>query len=240
MQYQRGTDVWRMESMPLSFDQPGESARSVDRAGATEGPLLDGQAGRGSDLAELLDAAAAGDEDAWRVLVDLYARRVFALCRSRCGRSDVAEEITQSVFATIATKLTTGQYAERGRFESWLFRVAMNRVRDEMRRAKRHAEPIDPDVLGRAPLRDESGHAASEADLPLQLSALRDAMNQLSEADREVVELRHHAGLSFRQIADLLAEPLGTLLARHHRALKKLRDIMTTANPSLELEGAGE
>lgn len=234
-----------MESMTLGADQSGGLGRDGAAAGLPEG-IGAPAAAPDAELAGLLDAAAAGDEDAWRVLVDLYARRVFALCRSRCGRSDVAEEITQSVFATVATKLTTGQYTERGRFESWLFRVAMNRVRDEMRRTRRHAEPMDPDVLGRSALRADFGatgeeaESARRADLPVQLSALREAMEQLSDADREVVELRHHAGLSFRQIAELLAEPLGTLLARHHRALKKLKDAMTAANPSLELEGAGE
>lgn len=51
---------------------------------------------------------------------------------------------------------------------------------------------------------------------------LKRAMD-LSEADREIVELRHHGGLSFKQIADVLGEPMGTLLARHHRALKSSR-----------------
>ena len=45
-------------------------------------------------------------------------------------------------------------------------------------------------------------------------------MARLHDADREVIELRHHGGLSFKQIAELLDEPLGTLLARHHRALR--------------------
>ena len=55
---------------------------------------------------------------------------------------------------------------------------------------------------------------------------LKRAMETLSDADREIVELRHHGGLSFKQIADVLGEPMGTLLARHHRALKKLKEMM--------------
>jgi len=72
---------------------------------------------------------------------------VFAMARSRVRDDDMAEEITQSVFATIATKLTRDGYDERGRFESWLFRITMNRVRDEFRRLKRHAATTDPCVL---------------------------------------------------------------------------------------------
>lgn len=174
------------------------------------------------ELTALIRAAGDGDERAWARLIDLYARRVFALARSRRLSAEMAEEITQSVFATIATKLTAGDYTEQGRFEAWLFRVAMNRVRDELRRQKRQAAPMDASAfaLDAAP-ETPAGRAGAE-----DLDRLRAAMDRLSDADREIVELRHHAQLSFKQIADLLGEPMGTLLARHHRALKKLRDII--------------
>ncbi|MDX2114662.1 MAG: sigma-70 family RNA polymerase sigma factor [Planctomycetota bacterium] len=173
-------------------------------------------------LAELLAHAARGDERAWEGIVKLYARRVYAMARSRCRRDDLAEEITQSVFATIATKLGSGGYAEQGRFEAWLFRITMNRVRDEARRLSRHALPTDPEVLGStAAAPDEPPHADEQ-----DVQTLRLALGSLSEPDREVVELRHHGGLSFRQIADALGEPMGTVLARHHRALRKLKEIL--------------
>lgn len=173
----------------------------------------------------MLLAAGGGEESAWCQLIDLYARRVFALIRSRVSSPELAEEITQSVFVTVATKLGSGQYAERGRFEAWLFRIAMNRLRDEVRRAKRHATPTAPETmagLGLACDRESIGVIEPSGEVAM----LRDAMGQLSEPDREVIHLRHHAGLSFKQIADLLGEPLGTMLARHHRALRKLKALM--------------
>ena len=57
-------------------------------------------------------------------------------------------------------------------------------------------------------------------------AALAEAIAALGEADREVISLRHIGGMSFQQMADTLEEPLGTLLARHHRALRKLRDFL--------------
>ena len=60
------------------------------------------------DLADALAAAALGDERAWRTIVDLYARRIFALAKSRVRNTDMAEEITQSVFCTVAAKLSSG------------------------------------------------------------------------------------------------------------------------------------
>lgn len=175
------------------------------------------------DLPVLLSQAARGDERAWREIVRLYGRRVFALARSRCKDDDLAEEISQSVFVTVATTLQQGAYAEKGRFESWLFRIVMNRVRDEVRRRSRHAAPTDPTTLAesRATV-DEPERGGDER----ELRQLRAAMEQLSDADREVVELRHHGQMSFKAIADLLGAPMGTVLARHHRALHKLKELI--------------
>lgn len=174
------------------------------------------------ELAPLLQAASRGDPQAWRELVGRYSRRVYALAKSRCRNDDVAEEITQSVFATIAVKLRAGEYTESGRFEPWLFRVAMNRVRDAIRKARRNPETHDEALFAHTAQREPDAPAFDS----MAVGRLRLAMAELSEADREIVELRHHGGLSFRQIADILEEPVGTLLARHHRALKKLRDAL--------------
>ena len=186
------------------------------------------------ELALILAAAARGDEEAWRTLVDRFWRRVYALIRSRCGRSDLAEEVTQSVFVTCATKLRDGGYREQGRFESWLFLVAMNRLRDELRRQRRQATPVDPADLTGVPQEsaDDDGDDRAE-----QLKALRAAVALLPAPDREIIELRHHAELSFKTIAQILDEPIGTLLARHHRALKKLRSLMEESDRPTELSG---
>lgn len=184
------------------------------------------------EVARLLAAASTGDESAWREIIARYGKRVFALAKSRCQRSDLAEEVTQSVFATVAAKLGTGGYTERGRFESWLFRVAMNRVRDEMRRLKRQADPTDPAMMGgvRAPAQFEDRVEG------IMLDRLREALKQLPDADREIVELRHHGEMSFREMAEMLNEPLGTLLARHHRALRKLKQLIGESDEG-DLEG---
>ncbi len=174
----------------------------------------------------LLERAADHDDNAWRELIALYARRVYAAAKAHIASPELAEEITQSVFVTIAEQLTTGKYVERGRFESWLFRIAMNRVRDEARRAKRHAIPTDPASFDPIP----ADPVSVPADSASELTHLRTALAQLPEADRTIIELRHHAALPFATIATILEEPVGTLLARHHRALRKLRSIMESAN----------
>ncbi len=187
-----------------------------------------GSESQDQDLCVLLEAASRGDDAAWRELVARYGRRVFALARSRCKDSDVAEEITQSVFTTIAAKLAGGEYAERGRFESWLFRVAMNRVRDHARKQKRRMSSLDQNAEAGTPASDPRSVGTDVS----QVERLREAVAMLSDADREVVELRHHGGLGFKEMAELLGEPLGTILARHHRALRKLREVLESGAES--------
>lgn len=184
------------------------------------------------ELSTLLQRASKGDQGAWEELLQLYSRRVYALARSRLRNDHLAEELTQSVFCTVASKLATTGYTEQGKFEPWLFRVAINRIRDHVRSMQRRG-PIGSDAAleGVAAAPNTTG-AASQTDSDV-MQALRGAMESIGDADRQVVELRHQAGLSFAQIAEILDEPIGTLLARHHRALRKLKSILESAGVSI-------
>jgi RNA polymerase sigma-70 factor (ECF subfamily) len=222
--------------MPVARpSSPDDSDREDPKLGGSSGAAWSRGARTGGEsvrepqpaaIAHLLSAASNGDQDAWRSLLEIYTPRVIGLIRSQCADAELAREITQSTFCTVAAKLA--DYVELGRFESWIFRIAMNRLRDEMRRRKRHAAPMDSSTMtsmevsipGRsneAPRSDPEGRASK---------LLADAMASLGESDREVINLRHIGGLSFKQMADALDEPLGTLLARHHRALRKLREFL--------------
>ncbi len=172
----------------------------------------------------LIKQAVDGDDAAWCSMVAEYAPRVHALLVSNCHDHDLAEEITQSTFCTVAAKLQN--YVEQGKFESWLFRIAMNRLRDEMRRRKRQAIPVAGEVLrpvAKTGREDRSPHQKIDSDMA---EALWAAVAGLAEADQQVLHLRHVAGLSFKQIAEQLEHPLGTVLARHFRAIKRLREAL--------------
>jgi len=217
------------------------------------------------DLAETLRAASLGEAQAWEDLVDAYGRRVFGLLLRQCADRELAQELTQATFVKLVEKLEPGEegsqhqkdgsfqftgYVEKGRFEPWLFRIAMNKLRDEMRRRKRQATPTD---MSPGAARQDAGAgdrwAAQEVALAAhggrqgglgenpvevlsrgeQIEQLRQVIAALPEADREVLHLRHTAGLSFAQIAQTLDQPLGTVLARGHRALGKLKKKMAQA-----------
>jgi RNA polymerase sigma-70 factor (ECF subfamily) len=173
------------------------------------------------ELERLLKLAAGGDSSAWRAIVALYAPRVFGIVRAQCRDDELSEEIVQSTFCTLAAKIAS--YVESGRFESWLFRIAMNRLRDEMRRRSRQARSsTDEAFVGMPDSRERGGRGLA----PEVRSKLELALARLSESDREIIDLRHTGGLSFKALSDYYEEPVGTLLARHHRALKKLKAIL--------------
>lgn len=208
------------------------------------------------DLAQTLRAASSGDGEAWRRLVSAYSGRVFGLLVKQCGDRELAEELTQVTFVKLVDQLgakdgsssgdgsdSGGGYEEQGRFESWLFRIAMNKLRDEMRRRKRQARPTDmtpgsgkgnggaTGSLGEFAASAQAGGLGEDPSERLsraeQVARLKKVIASLPEADREILHLRHTAGLSFAQIAQTLEQPLGTVLARGHRALGKLKKQMT-------------
>ncbi|MEL6497865.1 MAG: sigma-70 family RNA polymerase sigma factor [Planctomycetota bacterium] len=186
-----------------------------------------------SDAAEdVVAAAAAGDPEAWKSLVGLWSRRVYAAAQSRLRDPEAAEEVVQSVMVTVYEHISSGKYAHKGQFESWLFRIAMNRVRDVVRRSQRQRTRSLTLATEGVHASDPPPAAAAE-DAATQ--ALRLAIESLPEADREVLSLRHHAQLGFSAIAELLGQPVGTVLARHHRALAKLRVQLESQSRSAEV-----
>lgn len=180
-------------------------------------------------LDELVRRARRHEARALSTLVERYSPRVFGLLFRMTGSRDVAEDLMQETFLRVVR--TIGRYTESGRFESWLFRIAANLARDRARQSKRrgttaslHADDDD----GPAP-----DFAATDGDRPdarLERNEigqrLEGVLASLSDAEREIILLRHFSGLSFREIAEVLSVPLGTALARAHRALKRMRDAM--------------
>ncbi len=198
-------------------------------------------------LDQILTLAADGDEQAWRSLVDRYTSRIFGLIVRQCGDRDLAEEVTQATFVKVVSSI--GRYSERGRFEPWLFRIAMNHLRDEMRRRKRQATGAggirgeadgvhDTTAISAGGI--DGGNPVHLASRSEQIGLLRAAIERMSEADRQILTLRHTAGLTYAQIAETLNEPLGTVLARGHRALGKLQKMMgPDASPTEARRAAG-
>lgn len=179
-------------------------------------------------LDRLLRRACQHDPDALHKLVDTYSARVFGLLYRLTGSHETAEDLLQETFLRVVRKI--GEYRHGGRFEAWLFRIAANLARDHARRARRRRPP---GRLEGAPRDGEPRPAevpdASQPDPGQELlgkeagERLNEHLQKMAEIDREIILLRHFSGLSFQEIADMLEIPLGTALARAHRALRRLR-----------------
>jgi RNA polymerase sigma-70 factor, ECF subfamily len=183
-------------------------------------------------IAVLLARCQDGDRAAWDTLVDAYWQRLFGYALRATNNAELAQDLVQETFLRIVQRL--GRYDDQGKFEAWLFRILVNLVRDHGRSLSRH--PTQSTVMEadgeRSELTDElSGKVPPPVD-PLYLQenvdALVAALGKLPEGDRQVLLLRHFADMPFKDIARTLNCPIGTVLARAHRALGKLRGLMET------------
>lgn len=187
------------------------------------------------DLYDALRRASQHDPDALHTLVDAYHSRVFGLLYRLTGLREVAEDLLQETFLRLVR--TIGRFSparEDGdglkQFEAWLFRIAANLARDHARRMRRRGPvgSLEATVDNGEPAAFDS--AASPQPPPderlMNLEAgerLTTSLAKLTDAEREIILLRHFSDLSFREIAAMLDVPLGTALARAHRALGRLR-----------------
>jgi RNA polymerase sigma-70 factor (ECF subfamily) len=179
-------------------------------------------------LDRLLRRARKRDPEALHQLVDTYSGRLFGLLYRLTGQRDTAEDLLQETFLRVVR--TIADYEHGGRFEAWLFRIAANLARDHSRRARRRGRLVMLDRLGQGgepagteladSAQPEPGRELLRKETGERLNA---CLQGLTEMDREIILLRHFAELSFREIADMLQIPLGTALARAHRALKRLQ-----------------
>ena len=188
-----------------------------------------------ADLTILVRRAQEHEPAAFDALVDLYADRLFGFLYRLTGSRPDAEDLLQELFVRVVRMLP--KYQHTGSFEGWLFRIATNLARDWIRRARRTPPTVrlsgeqDGGEQGRDlswdRVADLSGSAPDyRMDLTEQADALQQALAQLPTAEREVVMLRHFSEMSYAGIAKAMGTPLGTALARGHRGLGKLREIM--------------
>lgn len=189
------------------------------------------------ELVSIVGRARNRDIYALEILVDRYSARLYGFLFRMTGQPEDAEDMVQEVFVRMVKSIA--RYEEDGRFEAWLFRIAANLARDRGRRQKRNPVVGSIDEDSTETVGDRSGHpiglAPSHQDpeqrmtLTQEIARLQTALNGLPTEEREVVMLRHYTDMSFAEIADLMATPLGTALARAHRGLAKLRKWMESS-----------
>lgn len=190
--------------------------------------------GAGNDLAELDDATlatqvAGGSAAALEVLYERYSRIVLSFATRMLGDRQSAEELLQEVFLR-AWQQAHNYSAGRGSFATWLLSITHNMSIDEIRKRRRRpqrAESADP-VLLLTNVKDRSPSVEDSAELGDLRETMARAIGTLPAPQRRAIELAYFRGLTQREIAEELDEPLGTIKTRMRLGMRKLRDYLET------------
>jgi RNA polymerase sigma-70 factor, ECF subfamily len=183
-----------------------------------------------SDEELLLAYRDHADRLAFPELVRRYERELYSYLRRYLGDAGMAEDAFQATFLQVHLKCD--QFEEGRKFRPWLYTIATNQAIDAQRRNKRHrsvsldraTKPNGNDELGSLMdlLVSKELRPDARADAAQQRDWIRREVEQLPDALREAVNLVYYQGLKYREAADILKIPVGTVKSRLHSAILKL------------------
>lgn len=206
-----------VDATPTPADRQDEDTEAAPAATGRRRFSVEGMAGRQAEdedaqLERAVAHAKEGSGDAVRYLYCRYADMVYGYVRSIVADEHEAEDLTQTVFAKVMVRI--GAYETRGLpFSHWLLRVARNTALDYLRR--RRITPV-AEVRVSDPVSDEGADRRRAA-------TLREALARLPGHQRDVVLLRHVAGLSPSEIARRLNSTEAAVHGLHHRGRQALK-----------------
>ncbi len=196
-------------------------------------------ASRAVDDADLVERLQAGDEDAFVEMVTRYQARLVRFAQATVGSRAVAEEVTQDTWLAVVRGVE--RFEGRSSFQTWLFRILLNRARSAVGREQRAGRPDDTleerfDASGAwasppVPWADQVDDQLIAEHLATRV---QDYLPELPESQRQVVVLRDVDGLAPAEVAELLGISDGNQRVLLHRGRARLRALLTT-----ELGGAG-
>ena len=176
-----------------------------------------------------------GNEAAFDLLVDRYKSKVYTTIFLIVKDQDVAEDLLQDVFVKVVNTLHSDKYNEEGKFQPWVMRIAHNLAIDYFRKAKRKPTILLEDgsnLFNSMRFAEESSEELRIKEETLDL--VRKLIDELPEAQKEVVILRHYMDLSFQEIADQTGVSINTALGRMRYALNHIRKKMKQVNSAYD------
>lgn len=176
---------------------------------------------------ELLQRHLAGEEEAFAALVHRYERELYNFLARFTGDAVLAEDLFQETFLQL--HLSASTFDTSRRLKPWLFTIAANKARDALRsRTRRQAAPLDATVAGSQNERTSYGDLMP-SDIPppdeslLNLEdrqAVQTIVSEMPENLRIVLTLSYLSDLPYKEIAEILGVPLGTVKSRLHAAVQ--------------------
>jgi RNA polymerase sigma factor (sigma-70 family) len=186
---------------------------------------------------ELITRFIKGEQSCFEEIIHRHKNKVFAYISLYIRDQTLAEDIFQDTFLKVIQSVKSGRYYDNGKFLSWVMRIAHNLIIDHFRRIKQmntvSNDNYDSDIFNSRKFADEN---IEDSLIKRQVQKdIRKMITQLPEDQREVVILRHYAGLSFKEIAEITEVSINTALGRMRYALINLRKIMEEKKISLTL-----
>lgn len=180
----------------------------------------------------LLNNYLSGDRSAISELIERHSQRVRSYIAMMVKDDDIADDIFQETFIKAVKVIDEGRYTDSGKFLSWVLRIAHNRVLDHFRREKNSRTINEKEAgydmfstikLAEGSIEDNMVHSEMQA-------TIRSLVAALPVEQREVVEMRYYAKLSFQEIADETGVSINTALGRMRYALINLRKMIAEKN----------
>ncbi len=181
------------------------------------------------DDERLVALTRGGSQEAYAVLVERYSDYVYTIAVRVLGDEDDAADAAQEAF--VRAYRAIGRFRGDAKFSSWLYRIATNRALTHLKRRRRRAPSVDIDA---------GPHIESAADVEPTLTRpddavlesefrerVRRAVSRLPDRYRTVITLFYLEQRSYREVADALGLPMGTLKTHLHRGRAMLREIIS-------------
>ena len=196
----------------------------------TKVPAQDPESGaQQTDEQLVVQYRTSGDREVFALLVRRYERELYSYLRRYLGNAEMAEDVFQATFLQVHLK--GDRFEENRRFRPWLYTVATNQAIDAQRRNKRHrmvsldrsisADNVDIGALVDLLEGDERDPLENVSQLE-RGQWVQEPLDGLSESMRSVVHLVYYQGMKYREAAEILDIPVGTVKSRLHAAIVKL------------------
>ncbi|MBI4963883.1 MAG: sigma-70 family RNA polymerase sigma factor [Desulfomonile tiedjei] len=167
--------------------------------------------------ADLVDSFRRGEAEAFSELVRRHSKPLTMMILRIVRDEEEAKDLSQIAFLKAYEGLP--RFARASSFKTWLYSIAMNTVRDHLRKRR---PPMVPEALEK--LSDPTESAPERLDKERQTMRLRSAMEELPEKQRFTVQLRIYEGLDYREIAEILGGTTGGARGNFFQAVKSLRE----------------
>ncbi len=176
------------------------------------------------ELNQKIQEAIAGDQSAFKYLLDKYWDDVYRFQKSRINNQNDAEDITIQTFAKAFDNLK--QFNPQYSFKNWLLMISKQVYIDYQRKKKHHLVSIDKEKNKVFQLPDKEMTAEDKMILEQNFLQLKTAINRLKPHYKEVIELRYFHDLSYKEIAERIGEPLNNVKIKLLRARKLLAELL--------------